>query len=203
MSQTQQLETWSGEFGTAYTDRNIADLAKRTQAFREIIQDLPITRVLEVGCNRGHNLVAFSEIIGESAEVCGIEPNPYALRTARASSDRISALKGTAFELPFRDGYFDLVFTAGVLIHISLADLPRAISEIVRTSRRYVLALEYFAEEETTIPYRGSNDLLWKRNFLAHYQTQFPELKLVRSGYYDQEQGFDRTHWWLLEKPQP
>lgn len=203
MSQTQQLETWSGEFGTAYTDRNIADLAKRTQAFCEIIQDLPITRVLEVGCNRGHNLVAFSEIIGESAEVCGIEPNPYALRTARASSDRISALKGTAFELPFRDGYFDLVFTAGVLIHISLADLPRAISEIVRTSRRYVLALEYFAEEETTIPYRGSNDLLWKRNFLAHYQTQFPELKLVRSGYYDQEQGFDRTHWWLLEKPQP
>ncbi len=203
MSQTQQLETWSGEFGTAYTDRNIADLAKRTQAFREIIQDLPITRVLEVGCNRGHNLIAFSEIIGENAVVCGIEPNPYALRTARASSDRISALKGTAFELPFRDGYFDLVFTAGVLIHISLADLPRAISEIVRTSRRYVLALEYFAEEETTIPYRGSNDLLWKRNFLAHYQTQFPELKLVRSGYYDQEQGFDRTHWWLLEKPQP
>ena len=86
-------------------------------------------------------------------------------------------------------------------IHVSLKDLPSALSEIHRVSRRYIVAMEYFAEEETVIPYRGSEDLLWKRNFLKHYQTQFPDLKLVATGFLGIEEGWDRQTWWLLEKP--
>lgn len=195
-----QLDAWKGEFGEAYTDRNVADWRARQPGFREVLGGLELRGVLEVGCNRGHNLVALADLLGEDADVVGIEPNRHAQRIARAASDRIGVLSGNAFELPFRDGTFDLVFTAGVLIHISLADLPRALAEIHRVSRRYVVALEYFAEEETAIPYRGREDLLWKRDFLRHYQTQFPDLRLVRSGYFGPEQGFDRTTWWLLEK---
>jgi hypothetical protein len=94
----------------------------------------------------------------------------------------------------------DLVFTAGVLIHIPLGDLPLALSEIYRVSKRYILAIEYFAQEETVVHYRGYDNLLWKRDFLRHYQSQFPELTLVRSGFLTSEDGFDKTHWWLLEK---
>jgi ubiquinone/menaquinone biosynthesis C-methylase UbiE len=113
----------------------------------------------------------------------------------------MAVLRGHAFDLPFEDGYFDLAFTAGVLIQIALADLPRALSEIHRVSGRFILAIEYFAERETAISYRGHEDLLWKRDFLKHYQMQFPALSLLRTGYWDREHGFDRTHWWLLEKP--
>ncbi|MEA3210636.1 MAG: hypothetical protein QOE70_3693 [Chthoniobacter sp.] len=196
-----QLKQWQGEFGEAYTDRNTPDPQRRLPAFRQVLADLPLQRVLEVGCNRGHNLVTFSEILGPDAEIIGIEPNPHAQRIARASSDKIAVLQGNAFDLPFKDGWFDLVFTAGVLIHIKLDDLPKALTEIHRVSRRYLLALEYFAEEETEIPYRGHTDLLWKRDFLKHYLTLFPDLKQVRSGYFGPEEGFDRQHWWLLEKP--
>ncbi len=90
--------------------------------------------------------------------------------------------------------------TACVLIHVSLSDLPRALNEIYRVSSHYLLAIEYFAEEETVIHYRDHDDLLWKRDFLGHYQTQFPDLDLVRQGYWGPEDGFDRAHWWLLEK---
>ena len=92
------------------------------------------------------------------------------------------------------------MFTAGVLIHISLEDLTAALAEIYRVSGRYILAIEYFAQEETAIHYRGKDDLLWKRNFLKHYQTQFPDLTVIRSGYWGPEDGFDRAHWWLFEK---
>jgi hypothetical protein len=109
-------------------------------------------------------------------------------------------LKGDVFALPFVDGYADLVFTAGVLIHIALDNLPRALAEICRVSNRYILSAEYFAETETIIHYRGHDDLLWKRNFKQHYLDQFPDLALVREGYWEKEYGFERVHWWLFKK---
>lgn len=195
-----QLRTWEGEFGRAYTDRNVIDWRTRLPAFQQMLGRLPIKRVLEVGCNRGHNLVALAEIIGEGCDVVGVEPSRYALELARASSVKVGVLHGHAYDLPFKNGCFDLVLTAGVLIHIPLAGLPIALAEIYRVSKRYILAIEYFAEEETVIHYRDHDDLLWKRDFFKHYQTQFPHLTLIRSGYWGPADGFDRTHWWLLEK---
>lgn len=194
-----QLKAWEGEFGKAYTDRNEIDWRARLPAFQQMLDGLPIKRVIEVGCNRGHNLVALLELLG--GEIVGIEPNQYALELARAASTKVGVLRGHAFDLPFKDGYFDLVFTAGVLIHIPLEDLAAALSEIYRVSNRYILAIEYYAEEETVVHYRGHDDLLWKRDFLKHYQTQFTDLNFVESGYWGPEDGFDRSHWWLLEKP--
>jgi pseudaminic acid biosynthesis-associated methylase len=165
-----------------------------------MVGDLPIRRVLEVGCNRGHNLVALSHVLPESNEVIGVEPNPHALEIARTASTKVAVLRGTIFDLPFKDSYFDLVFTAGVLIHVSPDELSAALAEIYRVSRRFVLAVEYFAEEEQKIEYRGHDNLLWKRNFLREYQSRFPNLELTRSGVWDAADGFDHASWWLLER---
>lgn len=194
---TQQLDVWRGEFGQHYTDRNVVDPGQVVPVFQKILEGLPPRRILEVGCNRGHNLAALRTVAGPQAEVVGIEPNPYALQLAQ-QREHVRALAGDVFHLPFPDGAFELVFTAGVLIHIALANLPAALDEIYRCSRRYILAIEYFAEEETPINYRGHTALLWKRNFLKHYQDRFPDLAVVRQGY---EESWDRSHWWLLEKP--
>lgn len=196
-----QLNAWQGEFGDAYTDRNVVDWRKREPAFREMVDGLGLQRVLEIGCNRGHNLVALSSILGESSDVVGLEPNPKARATARALGENIGVMSGTTYDIPFKDGHFDLAFTCTVLIHVPLAELPAAMREIARVSRRYILCIEYFAEEETSIHYRGRDDLLWKRNFLAHYEREVPGVKVLRSGYWDDKHGFDRSHWWLLEKP--
>jgi pseudaminic acid biosynthesis-associated methylase len=194
-----QLDEWRGEFGKAYTDRNIVEWQKREPAFREMTGGLSLSRVLEIRCNRGHNLVALSNVPGEDTELVGLEPNPYAREFARGNS-KIGILNGTTYEIPFKDGYFDLVFTCTVLIHVPLEKLPVAMREISRVSRRYILCIEYFAEQETTIHYRGHDDLLWKRNFLEEYQRHVPGLNLLRTGYWDDKNGFDRSHWWLLEK---
>ncbi|MGA9245928.1 MAG: pseudaminic acid biosynthesis-associated methylase [Silvibacterium sp.] len=194
------MATWQGEFGNAYTDRNVIDWRARMPAFKKSLDGLELERVLEVGCNRGHNLQALSEILRDSSEIFGVEPNAHALAIARGASDKISAVPGTIYDLPFKDGFFDLVFTVGVLIHIPTDRLPAALQEIWRVSRRYILAAEYYAPSDTAIEYRGRNDLLWKRDFLKHYESTVPGLKPVRSGFWNLEDGFDRTHWWLLEK---
>ena len=196
-----QLETWSGEFGRAYTERNQIDWQRRLPTFRKILDGLELQRVLEVGCNRGHNLRAFLEILGPEADILGIEPGRYARELARQLSPGFAVLAGSADDLPLKDASADLVFTAGVLIHIAPADLPRALSEIVRVSRRYILAMEYFSEEPVAIHYRGLDEHLWKRDFLADYLKVEPRLRVVKSGFSGREDGFDDTTWWLLEKP--
>lgn len=195
-----QLATWQGEFGKEYTDRNVIDWHRRLPAFAKMLEGLELRRVLEVGCNRGHNLCALAEFFGDRVDVWGIEPNPYALSIARSGGAKYFALPGNAFDLPFKDNYFDLAFTAGVLIHIAPEKLPNAMREIARVSRRYVLAAEYFSDQETEVEYRGNAGLLWKRHFPRHYQQAVPGLMPIREGYWDVADGFDRTHWWLLEK---
>ena len=99
---TDQLEaTWPGEFGNAYTERNLIDWHIRTPAFSHMLKGLSLRRALEVGCNRGHNLQCASEVLGSEAEVVisGVEPNRYALGMARTSAERTFPIPGNAFDL--------------------------------------------------------------------------------------------------------
>ena len=196
----EQLNEWKGLFGDEYTDRNVVEWQARFPLFRQMLGDLNLKRVLEIGCNRGHNLVAMIGLLGEGADVIGIEPNAHARALAKQSSPKMAVLAGDTYALPLRDRAFDLVMTWGVLIHVPLSALPRALAEIYRVSRRYILAVEYYAKEETAIPYRGHDNLLWKRDFTRHYRERFPDLRLMREGFWGKEQGADRVTWWLLEK---
>lgn len=197
MNETPQVGVWKGDFGKKYTDRNRIKPAEKKPIFRRMFSELRISSALEAGCNRGHNLVALADLF--EIEPVGIEPNAYARRRARISDPRISVLNGTIFNLPFKEGSFDLAFTSGVLIHIRLKDLPRAIRELYRVSRRYLMCCEYYDEKETPVCYRGRDNLLWRRDFRWHFLKLYPRLRMLRSGHYGEEIGH-RMDWWVFEK---
>src|SRR5207302_8261843 len=111
-------------------------------------------RVLEVGCNVGGNLEWIEKDV-PSGGVYGVDVNHKALAELRSRLGHVNAVWSPARELPFRDRFFDLVFTMGVLIHQPEATLPLVMSEIVRSSRRWVMCGEYFAEATTEVAYRG------------------------------------------------
>lgn len=196
----KQLDEWRGDFGKAYTDRNVVDWRTRVGALQGILGGLEIMSVLEIGCNRGHNLAALRDVLGPACSVAGVEPQEYARSIAHQDFPDSEVREGTVYSVPFEDATFDLVLTSGVLIHVPLDRLDTALSEVRRLSRRYVLAIEYFAEEETTIEYRGHDDLLWKRDFGAHYQRLFPALTLISTGDLTLEEGFDDARWWLFAR---
>lgn len=198
MKKTRQLEKWESSFGVEYTDRNIIPPENRIESFKKIVHGLKLKSILEVGCNVGHNLIALLKI--GDFKLIGLEPLKYAVLKGRTMSNQISILEGDIFDIPFKDNYFDLVFTSGVLIHIHLKNLMDAIDELYRVSKNYILAIEYCAVKETTITYRGNNELLWKRNFKKHFLDRYPKLEIIKEGYLDKEDGFDRTHWWLFKK---
>jgi hypothetical protein len=93
---------------------------------------------------------------------------------------------------------FDLVFTTTVLIHIAPEQLQQAMTEIVRCADKYVLCGEYFAPNETLIPYRGQEKALWKRDYGSLYEKWFPGLTLIDQGFLSG--AWDDVIWWLYER---
>lgn len=206
MSKKQQPEVtrlenlWSGEFGDQYVSRNSAAAEGRAPFWREILREFPVSSALEVGCNLGGNLRWVMESVPHRS-VYGVDINEQALCELRGTLPEVNALWAPARELPFRDRWFDLVFTMGVLIHQPPQALPLVMAEIVRCSRKYVLCGEYYAEDLTEVPYRGHAGALWKQDFGALYQQLFPELKLRKQGFLAKGVGsWDDVTFWLFEK---
>jgi ubiquinone/menaquinone biosynthesis C-methylase UbiE len=111
-----------------------------------------------------------------------------------------NVLVAGASDLPFRDGFFDFVFTVGVLVVVPEESIQQAVREMVRVSSRYVFTMEMYAPELTTIAHREIERGLFKRDYGKVFVEASPELTLVDEGYLSREEGFDSLNWWLFEK---
>ena len=122
---------------------------------------------------------------------------------AQSLLDGVNVLQGSGFDLPFRDNYFDLVCTNGVLIHISPDDLPRIMSEMCRCSRRYIMGFEYYAKEMQNINYRGNEGFLWKADYAQKFCDHLPNLQIVKKEivpYVSETEQGNEDCLYLLEK---
>lgn len=185
---TEQERAWASDFGNEYTVRNRIDWRARMPFWHGIISQTGARSVSEFGCNAGWNLSAIKKVRPEVV-VYGTDVNDYALEVAASAG--LTVMNG---ELQCAE----LVFTAGVLIHIPPQDLPDVMKQIIEASYDYVLAVEYEAEEEIEIEYRGHKGRLWKRPFGKMYQGM--GLKLVDSFKVGKTDGFDDCTAWLLRK---
>ena len=134
-------------------------------------------KILEVGSNVAAQLHGLQSIGFEN--LYGIELQPYAVEVSKQNTKNINLIQGSALDIPFKDSYFDLVFTSGVLIHINPDDIDLAIREVYRCTNEYIWGFEYYADKYSEIPYRGQRNLLWKANFAKLYIDKFTDLELV------------------------
>ena len=188
---TVQLEHWRSDFGRAYTDRNsltpdaLGALylknygIARSELNQRFLADIPRgARILEVGCNEGNQLCVLQEM--GFRHLYGIEIQDYALRKARTRLGNARLALASAFEIPYPDGFFDVVFTSGVLIHIAPADLPKALREIHRCAGGFIWGFEYYSPQPVEVRYRGHQSLLWKADYARLYLDLFEDLDPVR-----------------------
>lgn len=196
---TQQSEEWARGWGNNYTNRNRVDWRRRMRFWKPMMDTLGARSVLEVGCNVGWNMTGIKQA-APWAEVTGIDINQEAVK--RACTAGLDAWLGdTTWRVGINEGLYELVLTVGVLIHIPEPELTAVMRDIIRLSNRWVLAIEYHADQETPVHYRGRDDMLWKRPYGEIYE----DLGLKRLDHdfpiLDKEWGFDDCTVYLMEKP--
>ena len=188
---TKQMAEWAGDFGREYTDRNALSLPEldllyrgyfgitRTEMNSDFIGDFDRDmKVLEVGSNIGNQLLRLQKMGFKN--LYGIELQSYAVELSKSRTKGINIIQGSAFDIPFKNGFFDMVFTSGLLIHIAPEDITGVLDEIHRCTKRYIWGMEYYAETYTQVEYREHSGLLWKTNFPKLFLDRFADLKLVK-----------------------
>jgi len=149
MNPTEQTTTWIGDFGRQYTDRNPQNRdemdalykrnfgVSRLRLNEEFLGGLDRTlRILEVGANMGTQL-QFMQKMGFH-NLYGVEIQTYAIQKAKQLTGKVNLIQGNAFDIPFKNNFFDLVYTSSVLIHISPDNILKALDEIYRVSSLYI-----------------------------------------------------------------
>lgn len=193
-------ELWAGSFGDAWVERNGRAFDARVAFWTDLVSRFPVRRALEVGAAHGENLRHLSQVT-EPHDLWGLDINRTSLDAMHQVAPGVNPCWGVARSLPFRDGFFDLVFTVGLLIHQPDSTLPIVMNEIVRCSRRFVFCGEYHADEPTDVHYRDHEGVLIKRDYGRIYRELFPELELREQGFLTMEEhGFDRVTYQVFER---
>ena len=214
MEEKEQSKVWTdGDFGKEYTDRNPHTAEEmdqlyidnfgmtRTKLNEEFLEGIPkSTKILECGCNVGGQLQILKKM--GFGNLSGIEIQRYAVEEAKKQGQNMDLIQGSLLDIPFKDNFFDLVFTAGVLIHINPNDLPKVIDEIYRVSNKYIWIYEYFSDECKEIDYRGNKGYAWKCNFLKEFMDRHPDLKLIKEKKVNYLKDDNVDIMFLLEKPE-
>lgn len=208
---TKQMKEWLGDFGRDYTDRNSCSFEELDKSYLDVFgvnrSDLNLefvggidrsANVLEVGANIGLQLQGLQRM--GFRNLYGIELQWYAVEMSKSRTKNINLIQGNAFDIPFKDGCFDLVFTSGVLIHISPTDTATILEEIYRCSKKFIWGFEYYSPDYVSVRYRGKDSLLWKANFVGIYLRQFPDLRLVKERFLKWRNSENVDVMFLLDK---
>lgn len=184
-----QRAFWSGEFGNAYVDRNKSiDEVNKSYAeqtgitiediFRRFFNDIDRkSKILELGCNVGLNLEMLQKMGFKNLH--GVELNKKALEIAQERNPKVIFVNSSIEDFQSKEKY-DLVFTAGVLIHIHPSTLESIIRKIIDLSTQYIFGFEYYSENLEEIKYRNYSNVCWKQDFPLLFRKLFPHLKIVK-----------------------
>lgn len=204
MIKTEQERFWQGEFGDEYIDRNQSSilLASNISFLSKIFNRTgKINSVLEFGCNIGMNLKAIRTLLPES-NLSGIEINKKAVNYLKKWKGGAHVIEGSILNIELKTRY-DLTFIKGVLIHINPERLNDVYSRLYDFSNKYICIAEYYNPTPVSIPYRGHDNRLFKRDFAGEFMSMYPDLELLDYGFiYHNDPIFpqDDITWFLMKK---
>ena len=117
---------------SAYTT---PDVVEQRRIVVDALSLQPGERVLDIGSGPGFLAGEMASAVGASGSVTGIDPSEHMLSLAgeRRAPAHLTFGPGTATDLPFPDGEFDVVTSTQVYEYV--ADMPRALAEAHRVLR--------------------------------------------------------------------
>jgi SAM-dependent methyltransferase len=123
----------------------------------------PASSVLEVGCGVGVNLVHV-----DAEQIAGADVSAAAIEYARQKLPHCELVAAPGHELPFDDGSFELVFTAGLLVCVGPDLAARMLGELLRVSSGRVMLAEGGPPEGSEV--WNDETVYWRRDYVALFR---------------------------------
>lgn len=201
---TEQEAFWAGSFGNEYIERNNSQqlLASNLHFFSQALKQAgKLDSCIEFGANIGMNLKAL-KLLYPGVKLDGIEINSTAAKELISLIGEAHVHNCSIFDVDLNE-IADLAFIKGVLIHINPNELTNVYDKLYAASKRFVLIAEYYNPSPVTIPYRGHQDRLFKRDFAGEFMERYPDVELIDYGFaYRKDPAFpqDDITWFLMRK---
>jgi ubiquinone/menaquinone biosynthesis C-methylase UbiE len=181
-----------------YWDKHAAGFAShRNEEMAKFIRDLAlslrVSSVLEVGCSAGNDLSLFPK----DHDVNGIDKSEFAINIARQNLP-FKFRVGLATSLPYDDSSVDLVFTRNVLNYIESPDVDQVLRELFRVSKKYILNVELFSDEEQQIT--DESITTWGRNMQKRWSSF--QVKIISNVDLHQDIDPKKSRFTLVKKIQ-
>jgi len=149
------------------------DLAARHQQERK----RPL-RVLEYGCGFGRHVKYLHQI--DDVEIYGCDQSPGMLSVAGTLlfgrfpelEERLLQVKPNE-RLPWDDGFFDVVFTVSVLMHVAPDDLQDRVAELRRVADGMLLNIEFPSPPQSFL-WDGAHNGCWLHDLLGAHRAAGP-----------------------------
>ncbi|MEO9276697.1 MAG: pseudaminic acid biosynthesis-associated methylase [Nitrososphaera sp.] len=210
-SNASQRKFWSEDFGENYITRNMTMdevnklYEKQTgitveKIFQKFFSNIDKkSSILELGCNVGLNLSALHKM--GFSNLHGVEINKKAIEIAKKNNPTAEFVNSSIEEFDPKGKKYDLVYTAGVLIHINPSALDEIVKKMIDLTREYIFGFEYYSDNLVEVKYRGHSNVCWKQNFPMLFKKMIPSLQTVKEEkfHYKEENLYDIAY--LLRKP--
>ena len=167
--------------------------------------------ILDCGCGIALDYEHYKD---NGIRYVGVDITPKFLEVAKKRG--ATTRQGSILDLPFKDKSFDAVYCKDVLMHLLFNDWKRALNEMVRVSRKYVLTLEpawgadtlySLREKYTAIESGKANVLMFFHNVygIADVMAWAAQkgLTVQKWTYIDEEQGNALGLWQLTIYTKP
>jgi len=170
-----------GYGGYRYDGRWVA-IAERMRDFYGL---KPGDSILDIGCAKGFLLHDFRQVV-PGVRVAGLDISSYAIQNAMAGVKPYLVV-GTAAELPFQDGSFDLVISINVVHNLELDGCVQAIREMERVGRRH----KYLQVDSWLTEKQRENFERWQLTAVTYFEPD---------GWRDvfRKAGYTGEYYWTL-----
>lgn len=127
---------WGGLYDLVVWFSTLGRESELRESIANLAQLQPGESVLDVGCGTGTLALVAKQRVGETGQVCGIDPGSRQIARARGKAARSGSVidfqVGGVERLPYADRSFDAVVTTFVMHHLTGALKDRALNEIRR-----------------------------------------------------------------------
>jgi ubiquinone/menaquinone biosynthesis C-methylase UbiE len=137
VSVIDELSVWSAPFGLKLLD---------------VVHYKTNITALDIGCGLGFPLLELSMRLGSTSRIYGLDPWKAAIDRVRKKIriyelSNVDVIEGHAEEMPFEDGYFDLIVSNNGINNVK--DLERTLEQCSRVSKRGAQFVFTFNTDQT------------------------------------------------------